>query len=230
MSRLPIEWPLSEPLSPAKRCWNRSVIDFSASARATRQLRISPGGIIALSRISRPLEPPSSVTVTTAVMFEVWAFRPRRSVESPVPPPIATMRGPCASCCRRRYTSTLSPFSPGLSVSRTWTNADRAAPTTSTTPSTRNTPAREPHRVVHLLRRNPLPHPVRDPVRPLQRRQDNRSEAQPHPHRQHQHRQDQHQHRPDERPRRGEEPAQARGGGSSRVSPRRRAGTPRAHR
>ena len=50
---------------------------------------------------SRPDDPPSSLTVTTAVRFEVWSRRPRRRLLSPVPPPSATMRGPRASDNRR---------------------------------------------------------------------------------------------------------------------------------
>ena len=40
-----------------------------------------------------PEPPPSSATVTTAVMFSDCRFRPRSMVESPVPPPMTTMRG-----------------------------------------------------------------------------------------------------------------------------------------
>src|ERR1044071_931869 len=58
------------------------------------QLRISPGGSTSNSRRSRPELPPSSLTVTTAVMSTVLArcLRPCRSADSPVPPPIATTR------------------------------------------------------------------------------------------------------------------------------------------
>src|SRR5262249_23661126 len=79
---------------------------------ATRQFRMSPGGRMLNSLRSRPLEPPSSVTVTTAVRSAIpgvllavadggasraldartYFFSPRRSVESPVPPPMATTR------------------------------------------------------------------------------------------------------------------------------------------
>ena len=34
-------------------------------------------------------------TVTIAVRLEVYCFSPRSKLERPVPPPIATMRGPC---------------------------------------------------------------------------------------------------------------------------------------
>src|SRR5215469_9474175 len=68
------------------------------------QFRMSPGGRIRFSRRSRPELPPSSVTVTIAAMSAMgrssvgrWSFRrttcsfkPRKSAESPVPPPSAT--------------------------------------------------------------------------------------------------------------------------------------------
>src|SRR5579884_1487353 len=61
------------------------------------QLRISPGGRTSNSRRNRPELPPSSVTVTTAVRSAcfgsaVYRFKPCRRVESPVPPPMDTMR------------------------------------------------------------------------------------------------------------------------------------------
>ena len=43
---------------------------------------------------SRPELPPSSATVTIAVMFTVYSLTPRRSDDRPVPPPMATTRGP----------------------------------------------------------------------------------------------------------------------------------------
>ena len=60
------------------------------------QLRMSPTAGIPSSVRSTPDEPPSSATVTTAVRFDVCSLRPRRSADRPVPPPIATMRGPRA--------------------------------------------------------------------------------------------------------------------------------------
>ena len=60
------------------------------------QFRMSPTAGIPSSSRNLPLEPPSSATVTTAVRFDVCSFSPRNSVESPVPPPIATTRGPRA--------------------------------------------------------------------------------------------------------------------------------------
>src|SRR5215469_17105204 len=72
------------------------------------QLRMSPGGKMRFSRRNRPELPPSSVTVTMAARSEIGrsavasssarrttcSFRPRNKVESPVPPPRATMRKP----------------------------------------------------------------------------------------------------------------------------------------
>ena len=78
-------------------------INGSASERATRQLRASPGGGISSSRRSCPELPPSSATVTTAVIWRVLAFKPRSSVARPVPPPMATILGPrrrVRYCCR----------------------------------------------------------------------------------------------------------------------------------
>src|SRR5665811_1879040 len=64
----------------------------SSSARATKQLRTSPGGRTPNSSRNLPDEPPSSVTVTTAVVCDVLFLNPRSRVESPVPPPMATTR------------------------------------------------------------------------------------------------------------------------------------------
>ena len=69
------------------------------------QLRRSPGGSMLKSLRSRPEEPPSSVTATTAARSEMrpasrssslgtvtWRRSPRSSVDRPVPPPRATTR------------------------------------------------------------------------------------------------------------------------------------------
>src|SRR5215472_15733928 len=72
------------------------------------QLRMSPGGSMLSSLRRRPLDPPSSLTVTTAQRSRTtgvpacaetaspgestYRFKPFRSVERPVPPPIATTR------------------------------------------------------------------------------------------------------------------------------------------
>ena len=59
--------PSGEP-SP-KRYWNSRAISGSTSDSATMLLRKSPGGRMPCSRRKRPDEPPSSPTVTIAVMF-----------------------------------------------------------------------------------------------------------------------------------------------------------------
>ena len=96
-SRLPIGCPprLSES-SPGKRYCSSSPISGSASARATMQFRMSPTAGMASDSRSRPDDPPSSATVTTAVMLLLYAFSPRSSVDRPVPPPKATILGPRA--------------------------------------------------------------------------------------------------------------------------------------
>ena len=66
----------------------------SFSASAAIQFLTSPGGSIPHSFRIRPEDPPSSVTATTAVIFRVKDFMPRRSVDNPVPPPTATIYGP----------------------------------------------------------------------------------------------------------------------------------------
>src|SRR5579864_2097369 len=74
------------------------------------QLRMSPGGSMLNSLRRRPLEPPSSLTVTTAQRSRMTGasgevdnsvsgvptnfFSPLSRVERPVPPPIATTRRP----------------------------------------------------------------------------------------------------------------------------------------
>ena len=76
------------------------------------QLRMSPGGRTSNSRRNRPELPPSSVTVTMAVMSRAATagsvcrakcFRPCSSAERPLPPPIATTRsGDVSGMARRR--------------------------------------------------------------------------------------------------------------------------------
>ena len=66
--RLPKLWP-SRPLPARKRYWNSRVSSGSSVERAARQLRMSPGGCTPSSRRSTPLLPPSSATVTIAVML-----------------------------------------------------------------------------------------------------------------------------------------------------------------
>ena len=69
MKRLPKQWPLNSDSS--KRYWSALAISGSTSARANRQLRISPGATMSNSLRSRPELPPLSVTVTTAVIWSV---------------------------------------------------------------------------------------------------------------------------------------------------------------
>src|ERR1700690_1869005 len=107
--RLPKLWPSSpDPLT--KRCWNNLESKASSSERATMQFRMSPGGNMLSSLRKRPLEPPSSLTVTTAERSHIsglsdfaegrsaeeltYHFNPLSRVERPVPPPIATTRKP----------------------------------------------------------------------------------------------------------------------------------------
>ena len=93
MNRLPKLWPDRFP-DPPKRWANSFSIRPSLSARATRQLRRSPGAMISRSCRIRPDDPPSSATVTTAVRLYVFVFNPRSMTERPVPPPMTTTLGP----------------------------------------------------------------------------------------------------------------------------------------
>ena len=86
----------SRPRSRGKRYRRSSLISGSASASAAMQLRMSPTGGMPSSSRSTPDEPPSSATVTIAVRLLVCSLSPRSSVDRPVPPPIATIRGPRA--------------------------------------------------------------------------------------------------------------------------------------
>ena len=61
-----------------------------------------------MSRRSSPELPPSSAIVTTAVRLLVWAFMPRSSAASPLPPPTATTRGPRASRPAARISAAVS--------------------------------------------------------------------------------------------------------------------------
>ena len=54
---------------------------------------MSPGGGMESSLLNTPEPPPSSATVTIAVISEVNSFRPRSIVERPVPPPMHTTFG-----------------------------------------------------------------------------------------------------------------------------------------
>ena len=92
----------------------------SVLARAWMQLRTSPGGGMPRSWRSMPLPPPSSATVTMAVMLRESFFRPRSMVESPVPPPITAIRGSC-----KRSVFMCHPFS--MSRKAAVTNSRRSA-------------------------------------------------------------------------------------------------------
>ena len=69
-----------------------NAIASSAGERDEAVGRTSPpGGRTPSSFCRRPEEPPSSLTVTTAVRLLERRLRPRSNVERPVPPPIATI-------------------------------------------------------------------------------------------------------------------------------------------
>jgi len=70
MNRFPKEWP-SRLVPRPKRYWNRFAMSGSASARAAMQSRRSPGGGRPSSCLRTPLDPPSSATVTIAVIWSV---------------------------------------------------------------------------------------------------------------------------------------------------------------
>ncbi len=92
--RLPIGCPASAPLPP-KRCWMmvaQSCPCGVSDANAASAIRRSPGGTTSSSPRSRPDEPPSSATVTTAVTCGVRRRAAERVAYSPCPPPRATMR------------------------------------------------------------------------------------------------------------------------------------------
>ena len=62
-------------------------------ASANRQFLISPGGNIPRSSLNAPDPPPSSATVTIAVIFFVVCLSPLKKTDWPVPPPITTILG-----------------------------------------------------------------------------------------------------------------------------------------
>src|ERR1017187_8189376 len=99
-NRLPKLWPLS-PRPDWKRYWKRRESSAESSLRATMQLRMSPGGRTSNSRRRRPELPPSSVTVTMAVISTeglvgprggACCFSPGRTRDRPGPPPMETTR------------------------------------------------------------------------------------------------------------------------------------------
>ena len=74
---------------PRLQVWPHSSSPHSAASA----IRRSPGGSTPSSRRSRPLEPPSSATVTTAVSRSVTRRSADSDAASPCPPPSATTRG-----------------------------------------------------------------------------------------------------------------------------------------
>ncbi|MNC21922.1 hypothetical protein D3C75_699100 [compost metagenome] len=104
-----IRFPRLCPANPSpllKRYLMIWAISGSTSAIAVSTLRISPGGGICSSLRSMPELPPSSATVTIAVISSGFSFKPRSITDNPVPPPMTTIRGrcPCSS-------ATIDPFS-----------------------------------------------------------------------------------------------------------------------
>ena len=93
MKRLPKECPCNSG-APLNRYWKSWVSSASSLESAARQLRMSPGGRMPRLSRRRPEEPPSSATVTIAVILRVCSLRPRSSEAMPWPPPMATTRGP----------------------------------------------------------------------------------------------------------------------------------------
>ena len=88
MRRLPRAWPASGP-SPWNRCWStsRQVWPHSVSSQsAASAIRRSPGGRTANSSRSRPDDPPSSATVTTAVTRSVSSLSAERDDGEAVAP------------------------------------------------------------------------------------------------------------------------------------------------
>ena len=91
-NRLPKLCP-SMPFPLVNLCSNTSPSNLSLD-NATRHFLKSPGGIILKSLRNLPELPPSSVTVTIAEILSEYSLIPFNSVDSPVPPPITTIRGP----------------------------------------------------------------------------------------------------------------------------------------
>src|SRR5450755_1507447 len=92
ISMFPTACPPS-PESPANRCCTTllQVVPHSSSPhRAASAIRRSPGGSTPKSRRSRPLDPPSSATVTIAVRSPATRRSALSEAASPCPPPSAT--------------------------------------------------------------------------------------------------------------------------------------------
>src|SRR3954451_15097128 len=88
ITRLPSAWPASSPVW--NRCSNAAGHGPSSVASAIRLLRRSPGAGTPRSRRSRPDDPPSSATVTIAVIEAAYSRAARNVTASPCPPPNAT--------------------------------------------------------------------------------------------------------------------------------------------
>ena len=106
--RFPRLWPPRSP-DPRNRYLNKRASKVESSDNAIMQLRMSPGGNICSSSRNLPELPPSSLTVTIADSESMSGgsstcgptnrFRPARSVDKPVPPPIeTTLRLPSVLC------------------------------------------------------------------------------------------------------------------------------------
>src|SRR4051812_13935622 len=92
--RLPTTWPFISPV-PAKRCCRTfaQVSPHSSSPQsAASAIRRSPGGRTPNSERSRPDDPPSSATVTTAVRSTGSRRRADSDACNPCPPPSAVAR------------------------------------------------------------------------------------------------------------------------------------------
>src|SRR5918995_1304202 len=86
---LPTLWSFRSP--GASKRYSKTSASLRRPASATRQFLTSPGGATPSSWRSRPLEPPSSATVTTAVRSPTLSLRPLSNTGRPVPPPNATI-------------------------------------------------------------------------------------------------------------------------------------------
>ena len=89
----------SSPLPEGKRYWKSPLISGSSVAKAAKQFLMSPGGWTPSSLLRTPLLPPSSATVTIAVIRLLYLFKPFNNEDKPVPPPIATIFGPLFNFC-----------------------------------------------------------------------------------------------------------------------------------
>ena len=90
-NKFPKLWPFKAP-SVNLYCITSFIVG-SILAKASKQFLISPGGNIPKSSLSTPDPPPSSATVTIAVILRVLFFNPLKKTDWPVPPPITTTLG-----------------------------------------------------------------------------------------------------------------------------------------